>query len=67
MSTLDRWPEPRHNRLAQYFAELEEASTEYWGTHGLPASLVDELLADELEDRPGAERDLFGDAEGGDR
>ena len=62
METLNRWPEPRHNRLAAYFAELEAASSEYWGMHGLPASLVDEL-----EDRPGADRDLFGDAEGGDR
>ena len=63
MSTLDRWPEPRHNRLSQYFAELEEASAEYWGMHGMPSALLDELE----DDSQGEPRDLFGDSEGGDR
>jgi hypothetical protein len=62
MDTFDTWPEPRHNRLAQYFAELEEASSEYWGMHGLPSALVDEI-----DDLPGEPRDLFGTDEGGDR
>lgn len=62
MDTLNRWPEPRSHRLRAYFAELEEAATDFWNTHGTPSALVDDLEFD--QDEP---RDLFGDEEGGDR